>query len=141
MFNTNKFKQTKNEEAGWINRRRSWSIFEKLQIVEESKRSIEAICSVAQKYEISPSQLYLWRRLERDGTLKAFKEGEEVVPASTVKRLQLYINDLELLLEEKSEELETLRATISGNPIIKDLEKYPHLRMAVKYNLFDGINI
>lgn len=121
-----------------IKRRRRWSVFDKLKIVDESKCSDTTICSVARKYDISPNMLYLWRRLEKEGRLKAFDGRKEIVPASVIKRLQLRIHDLELILEKKREEIEILRAT---KPIINDIEKYPHLKMAIKYNLFGGTNI
>ncbi len=130
----------KNKQGKTIKRRKRWSVFEKLQIVEESKRSLATICSVAEKYKISPSMLYLWRRLEKDGKLKAFNEGEEIVPASAVKRLQFYVDNLELLLEKKSKEIESLRAAISGKSEANDLENYPVLKMAIKYNLIGDIN-
>jgi transposase len=142
MANTNKSEQTeKNKHSRAIKRRRRWSVFEKLQIVEESKSSSETICSVARKNEIAPSLLYFWRYLERNGKLKAFNAGVKVVPASSVKRLQSRIYDLESLLEKKNKEIEILRAKISEKPIIKNLEKYPLLKMAIKYDLFGDVNL
>lgn len=139
MANTCKYRYiNKKKESSKIKRRRRWSIFEKLQVVEESKCSNATICSVARKYEISPSLLYLWRRLEKEGKLKVFNARDEVVPVSSVKRLQARIRSLEMVLEKKKKEIEILRST---KPIIHDLEKYPHLKMAIKYNLFGDTNI
>ena len=142
MPNTKKSEQAeKNKHSNAIKRRRRRSVFEKLQIVEESKSSLTTICSVARKNEIAPNPLYLWRRLEKEGKLKAFNAGVKVVPASAVKLLQARIYDLELLLEKKNKEIEILRAKISGKPIINDLEKYPLIKMAIKYDLFGDVNL
>lgn len=136
MANTKKSKYA--EKGRHVKHRRRWSVFDKLQIVEESKCTHVTISSVAQKYEISPAMLYLWRRLEREGKLKVFDSREEIVPVSAVKRLQVRIHDLERILEKKNKEIEILRST---KPIINNLEKYPHLKMAIKHNLFGDTNI
>ena len=127
MSNTNKSEYVE-KKISLIKRRKRWSVFEKLQVVEESKCSNATTCSVARKYKISPNLLYLWRRLEKEGKLKAFNTREEVVPASVIKRLQVRIHDLELVLEKKSKEIKILRAT---KPIINDLEKYPDRKSVV----------
>ncbi len=126
----------KNQQTCTIKRRRRRSVLEKLQIVEESKYSNATICSVARKYKVAPSLLYYWRHLERRGKLKVSNAVEEFVPASAVNRLKEHIHHLERLLEKKSKEIKILKAKISRRPIINDLEKYPLLRMAIKYNLF-----
>lgn len=128
----------KDKKSSKIKQRRQWPLLEKIKIVEETKHSNATICSVALKYEISPNQLSAWRRLDKEGKLKAFNAEEEVVPVSAIKRLQTRIQDLERILEKKSKEIETLRAT---KPTINDLEKYPNLKMAIKYNLLGDINI
>jgi len=131
MSNTDRYLE-KNRKSRKIKQRRHWPVFEKLKVVEESKCSNTTICSVALKYGISPNQLSVWRRLEKQGKLKAFEAREEVVPVFAVQRLQTRIQTLEQILEKKSKEIEILRATKPG---INDLEKYPHLRMAIKFNL------
>lgn len=62
-----------------MKRRKRWTVFEKLKIVEKSKRSSVTICLIVKENGITPSQLYLWRRLEREGKLKVFKEEDEVI--------------------------------------------------------------
>jgi len=137
MSTKNKLKHVgKNQQTCTIKRRRHWSVLEKLKIVEESKYSNATICSVAGKYNVAPSLLYYWRHLERKGKLKAFNAIEEVVPVSAVNRLKSHIHNLERLLEKKNKEIEILKVETSGKPIIHNLEKYPFLRMAIKYNLF-----
>jgi transposase-like protein len=128
----------KDKKSSKIKKRRHWPLLKKINIVEETKNSNATVCSVARKHEISPNLLSLWRRLDKEGKLKVFNEEEEVVPVSAVKHLQTRIQDLERIIEKKKKEIENLRATKST---INDLEKYPNLRMAIKYNLLGDINI
>ncbi len=131
----------KNPAAGKtkkVKRRRRWPALKKLQVIEESNLPNVTICSVARKYEISPNMLYRWRRLQKEGNLRAFEQGKEVVPVSLVKRFLDRIHSLEQALEKKKKEISILRST---KPVINDLAKYPHLKMAIKYNLLGNTDI
>ncbi|MCP3875963.1 MAG: transposase [Desulfobacteraceae bacterium] len=133
--NTTKYKKD-NKQSRTIKSRKRWSVFEKLQIVEESKNSALTTSAVARKYNIGPNQLYLWRRLEKEGKLKAFKAGERVVPAFAVKRLETRNHELKQLIEKKNKEIDDLKRKVTGKTIISELEQYPHIKMILKYNLF-----
>jgi transposase len=50
-------------------RRRRWSVAEKLRIVAESQEAGARICDVAARYDVYPSLLHGWRRLVREGRL------------------------------------------------------------------------
>ena len=50
-----------------VERRRRWSVEEKLGIVAESLRPGITVRSVAQRHEINANQLYTWRRQAREG--------------------------------------------------------------------------
>ena len=50
-------------------RRRRWSVAEKLRIVAESQEPGVRICDVAARYDVYPSLLHGWRRLVRQGRL------------------------------------------------------------------------
>ncbi|MCA2961032.1 MAG: transposase [Silvanigrellales bacterium] len=67
------------------------------------------ISAVARKYAISPSQLFSWRRLMKDGEIKAVESEEEVVPVSEVKALKAKIRELERSLGRKTYELEVMK--------------------------------
>ena len=95
-----------------IQRRRRWSTQEKLEIVEESEISGLSISAVARKYGVSPSLLFTWRRLAREGKLSAIKAGEEVVAASEVRQLKARIRELERVLGKKTLENEILKDAV-----------------------------
>lgn len=95
-----------------IQRRRRWSTQEKLEIVEESEISGLSVSAVARKYGVSPSLLFTWRRLARDGKLSAIKAGEEVVAASEVRQLKARIRELERVLGKKTLENEILKDAV-----------------------------
>lgn len=95
-----------------VQRRRRWSVSEKLQMVEESDLPGMSVSAVARRYDVSPSQLFSWRRLAREGKLSAIKAGEEVVAASEVKQLHARIRELERVLGKKTLENEILKDAV-----------------------------
>lgn len=99
-----------------VQRRRRWSVAEKLQMVEESELPGMTVSYVARQNGVSPSQLFSWRRLAREGKLSAIQAGEEVVPASELKRLNAKVRELERILGKKTME----------NEILKDAVKLAH---------------
>jgi transposase len=50
-------------------RRRRWSVAEKLRIVAESREPGARVCDVAARHDVSPSLLHGWRYLARQGRL------------------------------------------------------------------------
>jgi transposase len=60
-------------------RRRRWGIAEKLRIVAESQESGARVCDVAARYDVYPSLLHGWRRLFREGRLRA-RDALDFVP-------------------------------------------------------------
>jgi transposase len=89
--------------------RRRFSGAEKISLVEEASVPGMNISAVARKYAISPSQLFSWRRLMKDGEIKAVESEEEVVPVSEVKALKAKIRELERSLGRKTHELEVMK--------------------------------
>jgi len=52
-------------------RRRRWSVVEKLRIVAESQEPGTRVCDVAARHDVSPSLLHGWRHLARQGRLRS----------------------------------------------------------------------
>ena len=92
--------------------RRRWTALEKQQIVEETYNPNVTVSYVARKHDISPSQLFYWRRLMLEGSLVAAKSEDKVVPESEVKKLEKQVRELQRLLGKKTEENEVLKEAI-----------------------------
>jgi transposase len=58
-----------------VERRRRWSVHEKLRLVAESYRAEGGIAEVAGRADLHPSLLQRWRRQAHDGTLIAERGG------------------------------------------------------------------
>jgi transposase len=55
--------------------RRRWTLAEKRRIVAESEAAPRQVSATARRYGLSPSHLFWWRRLARDGRLGATAPG------------------------------------------------------------------
>ena len=53
-------------------RRRRWSIEEKLRIVSEVEEPGARVTDVAERHEVYPSLLFNWRRQVREGRLRFY---------------------------------------------------------------------
>lgn len=95
-----------------VQRRRRWTLPEKIRAVEESSLLGMTVSYVARKYGISPSLLFKWRRLMIEGGKKAIKANDEVVSAAEVRELKKRIRELERVLGRKTLENEILKEAI-----------------------------
>jgi len=95
-----------------VQRRRRWSIAEKIRMVQECEQPGMSVSYVARKYDIAPNLLFRWRRLMREGGLSAIQANEPVIGASEVRRLKNRIRELERLLGKKTMENEILKEAI-----------------------------
>lgn len=75
--------------------RRRYSTQQKLALVRETYLPGNTVSSVARKYGITPSLLFKWRALEREGAMLSVSDGESAVSAKLygqaleeIKRLQ-----------------------------------------------------
>lgn len=93
-------------------RRRRWSVQEKAALVEETYEPGMSVSLVARKHGISASQLFNWRKLEREGALVAVHSGESVVPASEPAAARAQIAQLQRMLGKKTMEAEILREAV-----------------------------
>jgi transposase len=93
-------------------RRRRWSVQEKAALVKETYEPGMSVSLVARKHGISASQLFNWRKLEREGALVAVHSGESVVPASELAAARARIAQLQRMLGKKTMEAEILREAV-----------------------------
>ena len=61
------------EIIGGRERRRRWSVAEKLRIVGETHEAGACVRAVAARHDVYPSLLHYWRRQEREGRLHAIE--------------------------------------------------------------------
>lgn len=93
-------------------RRRRWTVAEKLSMVAETREPGVTVSLVARRRGVSPNQLFTWRRLAEQGALTATQAEEEVVPASAFRAQQEQIRELQRLLGKKTLENEILKEAL-----------------------------
>ena len=67
-----------------------------------------SVSLVPRQYDVSASQLFNWRKLDREGALTAVGSGESVVPSSELAAARAQISQLQRLLGKKTMENEIL---------------------------------
>ena len=95
-----------------VERRRRWSLVEKLKAVEESRLPGMSVSYVARKYGIAPSLLFRWRKLMAEGGQEAVRSDDTVVSATEVRELKKRIRELERVLGKKTLENEILTEAV-----------------------------
>lgn len=95
-----------------VQRRRRWSVAEKVSLVEEAMQPGMSISYVARRAGISPSQLFVWKRRMLEGGHAAVEADEDVVAASRVRELEKRVRDLERMLGRKTMENDILKEAI-----------------------------
>jgi|SRR6516162_6144128 transposase len=95
-----------------IQRRRRWSVDQKLAILAEAGQPGMSISYVARRHGISPSLLFGWRRRMTEGGKEAIRADDEVVAKAEVRELQKRIRELERVLGKKTLENEILREAL-----------------------------
>jgi transposase len=93
-------------------RRRRWSADEKAALVRETYEPGMTVPLVALKQGVGASQLFNWRKLEREGALTAVSAGESVVPASELAAARAQIAQLQRMLGKKTMEAEILKEAV-----------------------------
>ncbi len=95
-----------------VERRRRWSLEEKKQIIEKTYQEGQSVSQIARRYDITPSQLFAWRRQMEQGALQGISSREELVPKSQVKEMEKRIRELERMLGKKTLENEILKEAV-----------------------------
>lgn len=93
-------------------RRRRWSVAEKAELVRRTYEAGSSVSLVARQTGVSASQLFQWRKLERQGALTAVSAGEAVVPASELAAARAEIAKLQRVLGKKTLENEILKEAV-----------------------------
>jgi transposase len=93
-------------------RRRRWSPAEKAELVRQTYEPGMSVSLVARQHGVAASQLFNWRKLDREGSLTAVSAGESVVPASELAAARAQIAQLQRLLGKKTMENEILKEAV-----------------------------
>ena len=93
-------------------RRRRWSLAEKQALVRRTYEPGMSVSLVARTEGVAASQLFQWRKLERQGALTAVQAGEAVVPASELAAARSEIAKLQRILGKKTLENEILKEAV-----------------------------
>ena len=100
------------EVLAGIQRRRRYSVDQKLAVLEEAARPGTTISYVARRHGISPSLIFGWRRRMSEGGKEAVRADDEVVAKAEVLSLQKQVRELQRVLGKKTLENEILREAI-----------------------------
>ena len=100
------------EVLAGIQRRRRYSVVQKLAVLEEAARPGTTISYVARRHGISPSLIFGWRRRMSEGGKEAVRADDEVVAKAEVLALQKQVRELQRVLGKKTLENEILREAI-----------------------------
>lgn len=108
-----------------VQRRRRWTVEEKIGLVEQSNRPGMSVSYVARTNGIAPSQLFHWRRRMAEGSRQAIRADDEVVSAAEARELKRRVRELERTLGKKTLEVEILREALALAQVKKPLWQLP----------------
>src|SRR4029078_13566596 len=92
-----------------VQRRRRWSVAEKIRLVEETMQAGMSVSLVARRAGVAPRLLLKWRRLLVEGGHQAVRADEDVVGTSQVRDLERRVRELERLLGRQTVAVENLK--------------------------------
>jgi transposase len=95
-----------------IQRRRRYSVDQKLAVLAEAAQPGMTISYVARRHGISPSLIFGWRRRMTEGGKEAVRADDAVVASAEVRALEKRIRELERVLGKKTLENEILREAL-----------------------------
>lgn len=111
-----------------VERRRRYSLQEKLALVAETEQPGMTVSLIARRNGLSPSLLFRWKKLMKEGGASAIYSGQPVVSANEVKALQHKVRELERLLGRKTMEAEILKEAMELAKEKKWLSRMPLLK-------------
>jgi transposase len=95
-----------------IQRRRRYSVDQKLAVLAEAAQPGMSISYVARRHGISPSLVFGWRRRMTEGGKEAVRADDEVVAREQVRALEKQVRELQRVLGKKTLENEILREAL-----------------------------
>ena len=96
-----------------VQRRRRFTVEQKIRLVEESNRPGMSVSHVARIHGVAPSQLFNWRRRMADGSREVVEADDDVVSDAEVRDLRKQVRELQRVLGKKTMEVEILREAVS----------------------------
>jgi transposase len=72
------------------------------------------VAEVADRFQVSRSNLSLWRRQAAEGQLNLTPRPTDMVPANEHRALQLHVQELQRVLGRKTLEIEFLRSELNA---------------------------
>ena len=110
-----------------IQRRRRYSVDQKLAVLQEATQPGMTISYVARRHGIAPSLVFGWRRRMTEGGKEAIRADDAVVAKAEVRALQKRIQELERVLGKKTLENEILREAVKVAHEKKLISQLPSL--------------
>jgi transposase len=95
-----------------IQRRRRYSVDQKLMVLQEAAQPGMTISYVARRHGISPSLIFGWSCRMTEGGKEAIRADDAVVARAEVRVLEKRIQELERVLGKKTMENEILREAV-----------------------------
>jgi transposase len=110
-----------------IQRRRRYSVDQKLAVLQEATQPGMTISYVARRHGIAPSLVFGWRRRMTEGGKEAIRADDAVVAKAEVRALERRIQELERVLGTKTLENEILREAVKVAHEKKLISQLPSL--------------
>jgi transposase len=110
-----------------IQRRRRFSVDQKLAVLQEAAQPGMTISYVARRHGIAPSLVFGWRRRMTEGGKEAIRADDAVVAQAEVRALEKRIRELERVLGKKTLENEILREAVKVAHEKKLISQLPSL--------------
>ena len=110
-----------------IQRRRRYSVDQKLAVLREATEPGMTISYVARRHGIAPSLIFGWRRRMSEGGKEAIRADDEVVAKAELLALQKRVKELERVLGKKTLENEILREAVKLAHEKKLISRLPSL--------------
>jgi transposase len=115
------------EVLGAIQRRRRYSVDQKLAVLAEASQPGMSISYVARRHGIAPSLIFNWRRRMSEGGKEAVRADDDVVAKAEVIALEKQIRELQRILGKKTVENEILREAVKIAHEKKLISRLPSL--------------